>query len=228
MNTNEKSSDISSRKCADGDRFGRWFVIKFSHKNSWGKRYYLCHCDCGKEVTVIERTLLNGKSTSCGCFRTENLTKHGCASNEGKSREYGIYHAMRSRCSDPKRRGYERYGALGVKVCERWVESFENFIVDMGPCPKGCSIDRFPKSNGNYEPSNCRWATNAEQARNKSSNIMIEYKGESLCLADWAKGLGVRQNTLTYRIRKWDDVEKAFTTPFTKIPYRPRTQRKEA
>ncbi len=226
------AQDQKKRKPVEGaipvERYGRWTVLYETDRSHDNRRMFICKCDCGKEKKVYLKVLKNGISKSCGCLRKEIHTTHGFASNVGRRREYRIYDAMKSRCNNKKHRGYEKYGGAGVCVCDRWMECFENFIADMGPCPKGCSIDRFPNPDGNYEPSNCRWATNAQQARNKSSNINIEFDGITMCLADWAKWLGVRHNTLTYRIQKWNDVEKAFTTPFAKFPNRKRSKKEVA
>lgn len=128
------------------------------------------------------------------------------------SPEYFIWHTMKTRCSSPGNKRYERYGGRGITVCERW-QTFDNFLADMGyrPSPKH-SIDRI-NNDGNYEPGNCRWATWQEQAVNKSDTRLLTYKGETLPMAEWARRIGLPPNTLSYRIRHGWPVDKAIETP---------------
>lgn len=129
-------------------------------------RSYRCVCDCGNVVVVRQHCLRSLKTRSCGCLHKEaaraTLLTHGLK----KTPEYRTWCAMKERCSRPKNISYKNYGAKGIKVCERWRTSFENFIADMGnkPSPKH-TIDRIDPS-GDYEPDNCRWATYKEQFDN--------------------------------------------------------------
>mgnify|MGYP001005691449 CR=1 FL=1 len=123
---------------------------------------------------------------------------------------------IRSRCNNPNSTSYPNYGAKGIKVCARWSGhgGLKNFLIDMGAKPSyKHSIDRID-SNGNYEPSNCRWATKTEQARNTSSARLLTYKGETLPIKDWAEKLNIKYETLNSRVYKYGwSVEKAFETP---------------
>ncbi len=115
---------------------------------------------------------------------------------------YVVWNAMISRCTSKGNGGYKTHGARGISVCERWLKDFWAFVADMGERPSlDHSLDRFPNQKGNYEPNNCRWATQEQQSRNKYTNVFIEFKGERLCLRDWAKRVGVSPDTLKYRIR---------------------------
>ncbi|HEX9639809.1 MAG TPA: hypothetical protein VGB13_00690, partial [Candidatus Krumholzibacteria bacterium] len=166
-------------------------------------------------VKVVKQNgLVSGTTRSCGCLIREaarkNLKlatianrKHGATSRDGKSREYHSWDAMRSRCyrrTDPV---FKWYGRRGIKVCARWRDNFSAFLEDMGPRPVGTSLDRID-NEGNYTPSNCRWATHAEQSRNKRSQRLLTVNGETKCIQDWAKEAGLYWSTIDSRLsRGW-------------------------
>ena len=126
-----------------------------------------CRCDCGVDVVVLAENLRAGLSKSCGCYRAEFLrsvsVRHGHTLGGRNSPERQSWRGMKDRCTNPNHMGYRRYGGRGITVCERWLNSFENFYADMGLRPPGTSLDRWPDPDGNYEPGNCRWATAQEQ-----------------------------------------------------------------
>jgi hypothetical protein len=116
------------------------------------------------------------------------------------TRTYHIWKAMRSRCNNPNTPAYGRYGGRGIRVCARW-DSFTAFRADMGEAPEGLSIER-EDNDGNYEPSNCCWATPKQQARNMRVNRLIEHEGETMCLAAWAERMGTTSDVLWKRLRR--------------------------
>lgn len=124
--------------------------------------------------------------------------------------EYGVWRQMRNRCSNPNNTSYPWYGGRGVSVCQEWA-SFERFMADMGPRPSADhSIDRID-SNGNYEPSNCRWATRAEQQHNRHDNVWLELNGRRQLIGDWAAELGVTRQAISKRLRKGWPLERALS-----------------
>jgi len=138
------------------------------------------------------------------------------ASNIRYSPEYHCWQAMIQRCHNPNNGYYDRYGARGIVVCDRWRAAFENFLSDVGPRPsKNHSIDRVD-GNGNYEPGNCRWATRKQQQNNVSSNVLIEFNGEKMTVAQWADKLGMSRTALYSRIRSGWKIEEALTAPVDK------------
>jgi hypothetical protein len=148
-----------------GRKFGRWTVIERAHTRL-GKVRWLCRCECGEQWTVSATSLMQGTSKSCGCTRGGHNRTHGEGGSSFYSVEYNAWMHMRQRCSNPNYHAYARYGGRGIKICERW-NSYEAFLADMGRRPSGRrSLDHI-NNNGNYEPSNCRWATIVQQMRNR-------------------------------------------------------------
>lgn len=151
-----------------GSEFGMWVVVGdlFVKKK---KVIYPCQCQCGKKRDVYACHLLRGMSRSCGCVAAKKIGDRNRTHGMTRTPEYRIWRAMIDRCHYPSCKAYHRYGGRGILVCDRWRNSFENFIADMGKKPSdGHSIDRIKNDRG-YEPGNCRWATATEQARNKRS-----------------------------------------------------------
>ena len=143
------------------------------------------------------------------CSRGVAVTTHG----ESRTRLHRIWRAMKGRCCNPAARDYPYYGGRGITICERWLESYENFRDDMGYPPDGTSLERIKNSRG-YEPGNCRWATRKEQMNNTRGNRPVTYQGRTQNLSQWAAELGVTASGLRDRIEKlgWS-VERALTTP---------------
>lgn len=190
-----------------GKRFGRLVVIR-QEGMSPGKRkrsLWLCVCDCGQTKLSSIATLRSGDCLSCGCLVREqpHRTKHG----RYLSLEYRSWAMMIQRCCNENTPGYAGYGAIGIRVCERW-KTFENFYEDMGPRPRGTSLDRID-TYGNYEPKNCRWATPVQQARNSRRNIFIEHDGETACVSEWSRKLGIPSATIYGRLKRGWSPERA-------------------
>lgn len=152
-----------------GRRFGRLMACSVEKRN--GRTHVHCQCDCGNLKTIRADHLASGAVVSCGCYWQERRGKanitHGHTRDYGYSPEYGTWQSMRARCGNPHYFQYHYYGGRGISVCDRWQNSFEAFLEDMGPKPTPKhSIDRIDP-NGNYEPGNCRWATSLQQQETK-------------------------------------------------------------
>ena len=150
-----------------GNRYGDLVVIGTEQKD--GRRVWVCRCVCGNEISVTTGNLKNGSYSNCGCKRSENRRvanlKHG--HRRPFSREYSSWKGIIYRCCNPKNAQWKHYGGRGITVCDRWRNSFEAFLADMGASPgPGFSIDRID-NDGNYEPGNCKWATWVEQCLNR-------------------------------------------------------------
>ena len=153
-----------------GVKHGSWTPLEMD----FDKKYimWLCQCDCGRKDHVLQCNLINGVSIKCkSCAMLNKNVKHGMS----RSEVYRTYHAMKRRCLDPKNEDFLHYGGRGIKICDRWLESFENFSQDMGDRPKNHSIDRIDV-NGDYCKENCRWATQKQQVDNRRniSNMQLE------------------------------------------------------
>ena len=203
-----------SNKDLTGLKIDKVTVIKRANVNNKGDRW-LCLCDCGNYVIFSELSLTRKSENkrSCGCEWKENWKKcfetHGCT----KTRLYRIWQGMKKRCCTKTCSNYKYYGAKGIKVCDDWLTftTFREWAINNG-YNDTLSIDRI-NSNGNYEPSNCRWVKQNTQVRNRSMSRMVTWNGKTQLIKDWAEELGVTYETLRVRINKWG-VEKAFTTPF--------------
>lgn len=206
---NYRLKDIS------GLTFGKLLVIKMNGRvvTPCGsiKTTYECLCECGNLVTVKRSNLVNFYTKSCGCLISKVLIERNFKHGMANSPEYKTWQNMLSRCLNPNVSHYKDYGGRGIKVCEKWASSFEEFYLSLGDRPKGTSLDRI-NPNGNYDPNNCRWANKITQARNKRESRNIEYKGESKPLKEWSDLLGINYYTLhsrLYRLNK--SIEEAFT-----------------
>jgi hypothetical protein len=209
-----------------GFRYGRLTVIRFSEERKSGGVCWVCECDCGKEIIVSANSLATGNTVSCGCYNLDKIkerqTKHGHSSNGIISPEFRTYRNMKMRCYDTKNKSYKNYGGRGIKICDRWLESFENFLQDMGlrPSPNH-SIDRFPNNDGDYEPGNCRWATRYQQGRGRTDNEWREFEGKRMILTDWAISVGTNYINFEKHLRRGKTFEE--TIAF----YRERNKKQE-
>lgn len=192
-----------------GKVFGRLTVVEPAENSPAGAARWRCVCVCGGETTTTAQKLTSGHTTSCGCYAREVNRSHGLY----RSPEYNIYQTMIQRCTNEKDDAYSRYGGRGIKVCDRWLESFENFYADMGPRPSPKhTIDR-KDNEGDYEPGNCKWETWDVQYRNRRQTVWYEFNGERLCQKDLCSKYNLDEATFAARLRRGWSLEKAVTTP---------------
>lgn len=182
-----------------GKRFGRLVVLNHAGKASDGKGQWECLCDCGTTKIIKHRSLVHDGIIGCGC---KKKPVHGFSN----SPTYISWECMKSRCNRSK-----RHAGRGITVCDRWKNSFQNFIEDMGERPEGCIIDRID-NNGNYEPGNCRWTTHTVNNNNRENSVTITFNGETKSLLEWSKITGINSRTLRDRI-KIMPISEALTKP---------------
>lgn len=208
----KRAGHPASFKERTGMTFGRLYVIGYEGKNWKGQSIWKCRCSCGV-VGLYEGRHLGKKCFSCGCFQKEGLKKRVKIHGLYLLPEYRTWIGIKVRCYNPKNAFYKNYGGRGIRVCERWLSSVENFVQDMGKRPSSKhSIERLDV-NGNYEPSNCIWATQDKQSNNRRSSVFVEFKGEKLTISQWSNKLNIKRGTIVGRLLSGWSIERALTTP---------------
>lgn len=189
-----------------GNKIGRLTILDIEKvvRNGQTRFFCVCQCDCGniKKIRMDSISTKEGGTQSCGCYAKELSSVRNSTHKMTHTITYQSWFSMRSRCFNKNNPSYSHYGAIGVTVCDRWKDSFENFLTDMGERPsKAYSIDRVDV-NGNYEPTNCRWATSIQQQNNKKNNNSITYNGETHTVSEWARILGIKASIIYTRLRR--------------------------
>lgn len=191
-----------------GRVFGHLTILdERSEKRTTGKTRFdvLARCTCGVEKWVEERSVRRGLVTSCGSCANKT---HGGS----RTPEYAVWRSMRARCENTKHPAFLNYGGRGVTVCAEWV-SFQRFLADMGPQPfRGASIERVDNQKG-YSKDNCVWANATQQNRNRRSNRMLTVAGITQPVSAWAQQVGIRHNTICYRLDHGWAPEAAVSVP---------------
>lgn len=211
---------MSMFKDLSGLKFGRLTVLSLaSRKNA---STWLCRCDCGTERVIRGTNFTSGSTKSCGCLSTETRSKLGSShrrmtsipkASEVFSSEYRAWISMRDRCSNPANKSFHNYGGRGIQVCERWQNSFDSFLEDMGPkAEANLSLDRINGSS-DYSPENCRWTTNKVQMNNVRYNVKVTIDGETNTVAYWCEFFGIARNTYECRVMKGESPQSAFKRP---------------
>lgn len=194
-----------------GQKFGRLTVLSRTEHETRKGVFWLCRCDCGKETVVASGKLKSGTTRSCGCSRKGKTSafRHGMS----RTRLYSIWGKMKERCSNPKDPGYKNYGGRGIKVCGEWQDflGFYDWSIKNG-YSDDLSIDRI-NVNGNYEPSNCRWADRITQANNKRSSRFIECNGIKKTISEWSRETGLSSNCIADRLKSGWSTEDAISKP---------------
>lgn len=197
-----------------GKRFGKLIAIE-RVKNVKKKVSWKCLCDCGKETNVLTTNLTSNRIKSCGCLKNQKLIERSTKHNQRHTKLYEVWKTMKQRCSNPNHISYHNYGGRGIIVCDEWKNNYQAFYewsIKNG-YKEGLSIDRI-NNDGNYEPSNCRWADRFTQNNNTRQNKPITINGVTKTIHQWANEYNIPVNLVRNRIYNlhWDIV-KALTTP---------------
>lgn len=197
----------------EGETFGNRFVLGYAGKRC-GNSYWWCRCtSCGRERGAYKFALQRVGSTLCPCRK--DTARPAIADGLSLRKEYRCWASMHWQCTRPSDDSWAAYGGRRIRTCTHWLDrarGFLNFLEDMGPRPEGTTLER-KNSDGPNEPANCRWATTAEQARNRRSNRMLPYQGRTQAMVDWASEYGLPVKTLPYRLNAGWTTEDALTTP---------------
>lgn len=191
-----------------GKTVHRWkFLSRTDKRNSAGQVFWNVECQCRTKAVRTAVSIVSGQSKSCGCYKLEVATKHG----KSKTPEFTVWQMMIQRCTNNKHKSYPRYGGRGITVCQRWLDSFENFLSDVGIRPSvEHTLDRI-KNHIGYQPDNCKWATPLEQGQNKCNNRLITHNGLTLTESEWCRRIGLSKGTISRRIKSGYSVEQAMS-----------------
>jgi hypothetical protein len=189
--------DITNR------RFGRLVAVRHSTGVCKTKTYWLCKCDCGKERSIDTRSLISGKTTSCGCYMLECRTKHGLSAHPLADTWYKIM----DRCYNPNHDAYHNYGGRGIGVCARWHDMALFILDNEGKKSPGLTIDRIDNDR-DYSPENCTWSTSTAQGRNRRANVFITFQGKTQCQKAWAQELGIPDYYVSKHLRAGETLDQ--------------------
>lgn len=199
-----------------GKIFSRLEVVGQAGKNKWGAYKWLCLCDCGNKIVVLDNNIKSGRTKSCGCLNKEVHTKHGHARRGKETNIYHVWQQIVQRCVNPSNNNYEDYGGRGIVVCKQWLK-FENFLEDMGKgWELGLTIDRRNNDKG-YCKKNCRWITNKEQQMNKRNSCCVLCRGKRWLFMELCKEYNIPYKVVysRYYTYRWT-LEESLTTPVRK------------
>lgn len=186
--------------------YGGWRVLSPEKIKRGSCVYVRCRCECGTEKEVNIKNLKSGISTSCGCRRSKQLSERNYKHGQRFSKEWRSWQAMKNRCYNTNFVGYTNYGGRDITVCDQWLHNFQTFLNDVGTAQSNETLDRIDV-NGNYEPSNVRWATRKQQAQNKRNNNKIN----GVCISEISRGLGGGHSLVDKRLGRGWSLEKAIT-----------------
>jgi hypothetical protein len=196
-----------------GDRRNHFTIIREDGFTIDGvksrRRMLIAKCDCGQQVRIRSQRFFSGLIKSCGCVTSAR--RHGYKHHP----LYACWLSMIRRCTKTSHRQYQNYGARGIRVCDRWLNSPGSFIEDMWPTYRpGLSIERID-NNGNYAPENCKWADNFEQQRNRRNNVYLVFRGERKTISEWSRVTGLHRASIKDRLDRGWSVDDALTKPRT-------------
>lgn len=189
-----------------GKKFNRLTAIKFIGYDEKNRTIWLFKCDCGQIKNIQKTKVICSRVKSCGCLEKEYKFKPKHCLSKKHRPTYSSWINMLARCNNNKNKNYKNYGGRGIKVCNRWLNSFENFFYDMGEKPKNKTLDRI-NNDGDYEPNNCRWATASEQISNTRKVIKIQFNGETKIAKEWAKLYCLNYWNFLYYYKKTKDIK---------------------
>lgn len=193
-----------------GKKFGKLKVISFSEKRN-GRAYWNCLCDCGNYCIIERSALICGKTKSCGCYKIQRAREANITHGQRYTRLYSIYNKMIQRCYNKNNPKYKNYGMRGILICDKWLNNFTefyNWAINNGYTDK-LTIERINVNKG-YEPANCKWIPAKEQAKNRTTNIIITISGEKDILSEWCKKFAINYKKANYKYHKGYSINEIF------------------
>ena len=200
------------QKDITGQKFGSLTAIKFCYKKN-NRYFWLFKCACGNEKIINKANVISGLTQSCGCYFKKIIKKCNKTHGLSNTRIFSIWLGIKNRCCNINEPAYKNYGGRGITICKEWENDFKTFY-DWSMAngyQDNLTIDRI-NNNGNYEPSNCRWADKKIQANNQRNTVKITYKGQQKSLTEWAEQYNINKGTLRQRLKRGWEVEKALKT----------------
>jgi hypothetical protein len=202
-----------------GHKFTRLTVVSPAEtrilKGGQRRSQWVCRCDCGAQLNVMDADLKSGNTKSCGCLLRDIAPFVQRTHGQRHTSTYNVWHNMKRRCCDPSNHAYRWYGGRGIYVYEPWLESFENFLRDMGHKPTDRTLGRID-NDGPYSPENCRWETPYEQQCNTTRNVWIEFRGERMIMFEAIRRAGLTVGAVYQRLRNGWALDRALATPLRK------------
>jgi hypothetical protein len=196
-----------------GMRFGMLKITGIAGKDKWRATIVNTRCACGNDHSTLFKLLLRGDTKSCGCLAREMRKSLHLTHGKTGTKAYFCYRNMLNRCYYKKSKSYKDYGKRGISVCNRWRDSFENFLEDMGEPPEAMTLERINNDIG-YSKENCTWATRFDQIKNRRNSKKLTHDGKTMSVMDWAKQFGLKYRTLSARIFEYNwDIKTALTKP---------------
>lgn len=193
-----------------GKKLNKLLVLKRVDNDKYGNARWLCKCDCGKSVVCNGQSIRSGRAKSCGCLQKLSARLLAYKHGESKTRLFKAWAAMKGRCFNKNDVSYKNYGGKGITICKEWLDflTFKDWALKNG-YREGLTIDRI-NVNGNYEPTNCRYVTRAEQNRNTTRNIKVHYKGKEVTISELSRIIKVQKwRLLTLYHRNKEDFIKS-------------------
>lgn len=206
---------MAIRNNLSGQRFGRLTVLSLAIDEPYKKKKWLCKCDCGREIEVAGSNLVSGHSTQCKQCQLKAIQCGNVTHNQSCTKLYNVWNGMIQRCTNTNHKSFPDYGGRGITVCEAWhsFDDFQKWAWEHG-YGENVEIDRID-NDGSYCPENCRWIERIKNARNKSNNKIIVYKGESKTLSEWAAYFGVNYKNLSRNLNKGYTLDEAIQREHT-------------
>ena len=199
-----KLRDLSNTKV------GRLTVVKRAENDKTGRARWLCRCDCGTERVIASNRLVSSQTKSCGCYHRERAVEANTKHGKSRTKEFNTWAHIKQRCSNPKNKSFGDYGERGIKICQRWEDSFDLFFEDMGIAPMNTTIERI-NNFGDYEPKNCRWATRLDQGNNKRNNIIVYVSGIKTTLSKYCREHRMSYMKIYKRLKRGLKFEEAIS-----------------